>query len=62
MLGSCRAGASAAALGADCRLRCGRDGGRFTVDPGIEKITICEMEPLVPRLPPNFRGGKYGLW
>jgi spermidine synthase len=28
--------------------------GSFTVHPGIEKITLCEMEPLVPKLAQQY--------
>jgi len=34
----------------------------FTVDPGIEKITICEMEPLVPHISATYFGAEnYGV-
>ncbi|MGA2853224.1 MAG: fused MFS/spermidine synthase, partial [Verrucomicrobiota bacterium] len=36
--------------------------GTFTVCPGIEKITICEMEPLVPPIAAKFFGlENYGV-
>ena len=36
--------------------------GTFTVDPGIEKITICEMEPLVPHISATYFGAEnYGV-
>jgi len=36
--------------------------GTFTVDPGIEKITICEMEPLVPPIAAKFfEAENYGV-
>jgi spermidine synthase len=36
--------------------------GTFTVHPGIEKITICEMEPLVPHISATYFGAEnYGV-
>jgi spermidine synthase len=36
--------------------------GTFTVHPGIEKITICEMEPLVPPIAATFfKGENFGV-
>jgi spermidine synthase len=36
--------------------------GTFTVHPGIEKITICEMEPLVPPIAATFfKAENYGV-
>ena len=36
--------------------------GSFTVHPGIKKIAICEIEPLVPESPPNISAEEnYGV-
>jgi spermidine synthase len=36
--------------------------GTFTVHPGIKKITICEMEPLVPHISATYFGAEnYGV-
>jgi len=36
--------------------------GTFTLYPGIEKITICEMEPLVPHISATYFGAEnYGV-